>query len=104
MLVIHVSEEYGYREWVWYYPGTVDDLKRDWNARRAPYARARGANQRLGVDRDAKYRGVILEIDTDDFFDKGSAIIAFDATAHFHMDDDTRIKIANERRNWGETF
>ncbi|MGD9729664.1 MAG: hypothetical protein AB7L09_02685 [Nitrospira sp.] len=35
-LRIGVTEEYGYREWMWTYPGTVDELIADWVAGRRP--------------------------------------------------------------------
>jgi hypothetical protein len=31
-LRIHIDEEYGYKEWLWTYPGTVRELVEDWKA------------------------------------------------------------------------
>ena len=33
---VWVTEEYGYREWLWIHPGSVDDVVADWKAGRIP--------------------------------------------------------------------
>lgn len=33
---VWVTEEYGYREWLWVHPGTADDVVVAWQARRCP--------------------------------------------------------------------
>lgn len=33
---IWVQEEFGYREWMWTHPGTVEDVVADWKAGRCP--------------------------------------------------------------------
>lgn len=35
-LRIHIEEEYGYRDWLWTYPGTILELVADWKAGRRP--------------------------------------------------------------------
>lgn len=35
-LRIYIEEEYGYRDWIWTYPGTVKELIADWKRGRRP--------------------------------------------------------------------
>ena len=37
-LRIYLEEEYGYREWLWTYPGTAEELVEDWAAGNRPLA------------------------------------------------------------------
>lgn len=53
-LVVAVQEEYGYREWLWVYPGTEDELRADWNSGLAP---TNFFNPSVG-----DYRGTMIEI------------------------------------------
>ena len=36
MLKIYVEEEYGFRNWVWMFPGSIPELVAEWKAGRAP--------------------------------------------------------------------
>lgn len=100
MLRIYIDEEYGYRAWLWKYPGTLDQLISAWEA---GYAPLNFFDPRLG-----EFEGDLLPLTCEtwpllDFWDRMGANTAqelltkCDAYAHVHDDDDTYLKIGDER-------
>lgn len=104
-LVVAVQEEYGYREWLWVYPGTVEELRADWEAGRAP--------TNFFNPRNGNYRGTMVLIADEDWNEEGEAITnpygtrdELDAvswaasraglSAHVHVEDDTYLNIHGE--------
>lgn len=55
MLKIFVEEEYGYRDWVWFFPGTKEEALADWKAGRRPVCF-------WGANSQNQFRGRISQI------------------------------------------
>ena len=59
-MIVHIEEEYGFRNHHWHYPGTIDELVADWLAGRAPFYRPILATMPPRFDENAPhphYRG-----------------------------------------------
>lgn len=77
MLKILVVEEYGYRNWVWEFPGSKEELIRDWQAGQRP-------DGFFNPSRPKKYKGMIKLIRRSV---EGHG--PFNANAHVNEEDDT---------------
>lgn len=79
-LVIWVEEEYGYRDWRWDYPGTVEELVADWNDGLAP--------TNFFDPSDGNYRGTMTEVD--------GPVKPRDGYVHVHEASDTYLKVGGQ--------
>lgn len=79
MLKIYVDEEYGYRSWVWTFPGTKKELQAAWDRGDRPDC---FLNPSFG-----KYPGTMKQ--TSGHFDPKS----FDGYAHVHEKEDTWLDL-----------
>jgi hypothetical protein len=79
MLKIYVSEEYGFRSWIWTFPGNKKALQKAWDDRNRP---DNFFNPSVG-----KYPGTMQQ--TFEHFDPEK----FDAYAHVHEEDDTWLEL-----------
>ena len=85
---VQITEEYGYREWVWEYPGSLIDLLTDWRAGNVPLLEDHLTDQekvKLGGIRS--YKGNLIRLAS------VSPQETWDAYAHIHMTDDTHLEI-----------
>ena len=87
--VVFVEEEYGYRIWLWTYPGTKEELVADWKAGKAPLnffnpsqGSFGGKMEEIGIDVNLTALSTMQD--------------TADAYAHVHMDDDTYLEIDGE--------
>jgi hypothetical protein len=81
---IYICEEYGYREWIWDYPGTVEELISDWKAGIAPL--------NFMNPSEGTYRGTMIQI-TDDDLESVNIKVMFPIRGHVHMEDDTYLEV-----------
>jgi len=89
MLKIHVDEEYGYAEHIWYYPGTPHELLADWLAGHIPAQCACFlANQVSGKARGLVRRSWGRSISGRRWDDRIQEFYM-----HMHEEDDSRIII-----------
>ena len=85
MIKVFVEEEYGYRYWIWEYPGTKEELIADWKAHKAPLC--------YFDPRNSKFEGELKSADIDHRDVKIADIEnGCDAYAHVHWDEDTVLK------------
>lgn len=115
-LRILIAEEYGFRDWLWTYPGTIQELVADWKAGRRPlypgrYARHGQATTGLrcfsgeidlvywdrdyymGADREEHvYRRLVLA-ETQSTIDCIRNENDLDGTAHVHEEDDSYLRV-----------
>lgn len=84
MIVVALEEEYGYRQWLWYFEGTEDELVACWQQRRAP---TNFFNPSKG-----NYEGKVFEVipETLDLYR------SCEIRAHAHMPDDSYLAIRND--------
>jgi hypothetical protein len=87
MLYIDLEEEYGFRRWLWQYPGSKEQLLADWNAGKAPL--------NFFDPSTSKFSGDLILVKTGLFGQK--SYIPYDAYAHVHWDDDTYLKLDGVR-------
>ena len=78
-LRILLEEEYGYRTWLWEYPGTKEQLIADWKAGRAP--------MNFFDPSQGNFEGTMTEILYI------TALPVCDYRAHTHEDHDTYLEI-----------
>jgi len=82
-LRILVVQEYGYRTWLWHYPGSRDELVHDWLSGHAPlnfFDPSRGA-----------YRGKLVRVALAARRTTGLATPGLQA--HVHANDDTYLNV-----------
>lgn len=110
-LRILISEEYGYREWLWTFPGTVEEVIEEWKAGRVPgicsRRRIKGEVDRVDwrADPDGEAHRAVLTL-----WDTGEVVEciryvhriqpwpgAADGVAHVHEFDDSELKIGHYR-------
>lgn len=105
-LRILIDEEYGYREWLWTYFGTVEELVADWKAGRRPvsfWGAAKGGGWKGELDQvhwSAREDGVsrLYLVETGEII---GCITRYwvhepggpDGTAHVHEQDDSSLRI-----------
>ena len=84
--VIFIEEEYGYRMWLWTYPGTKGELLADWKVGKAPLnffnpsqGNFSGKMEQIGYDIDLTALSAMQD--------------SADGYAHVHMDEDTYLAI-----------
>jgi hypothetical protein len=106
MTKIWITEEYGYREWIWEYPGTQEELIADWAAGKAPlnfFNPSSGAGE--------LYKGTMTQFDICELMDVDGfklLLLGGDSTqevmerigavgrAHVHEEEDTWLSINGE--------
>lgn len=81
-LRILLEEEYGYRTWLWEYPGTKEQLIADWKAGRAPM-------NFFDPSQGKAFIGTMTEIL------HITALPVWDYYAHTHEDSDTYLDVAD---------
>lgn len=92
MIRVALEEEYGYRLWIWEYPGTEAELLADWKARKAPL--------NFFDPSKGKYAGKMIEV-TDvegPLYDEYRAKFPSGSYyGHVHMHDDTYLVVAGQK-------
>lgn len=83
---IQITEEYGYREWVWEFPGTLAELVEDWRNGRVPLLKDHLTKEQTRPI--PPYRGKLIRLTS-----KINPNEEWDAYAHIHMMDDTYLEI-----------
>lgn len=78
-LRILVEEEYGFRDWLWTYPGTIQQLVEDWKEGRRPISPSRRAATNYGYSEFRWYKGELDEVYWDRDYYVGS-----DGEEHVH--------------------
>ena len=85
-ITVFVEEEYGYRNWLWTYPGTKEELVADWKAGKAPLnffnpsqGNFSGKMEEIGYDIDLTALSAMQDL--------------ADGYAHVHMEEDTHLEI-----------
>jgi hypothetical protein len=119
MLVL-IEEEFGWKYWRWDYPGTLDELRRDWKAGRIPnglgYVRTTPGflGQIAEIDPIAEYWNSLEakgmtdwltnadeECVVEELFREWDRFTAgFDARIDIHEDEDTFMRIGGEVLPW----
>lgn len=106
-LYIYVEEEYGYRSYLWVYPGTPKELVEDWCCRRVPWNSPNWWGHRFRGEFDAvdfttikadRYKPYprrleLILNESREVFDGFNHLGDFDGRAHFHEEDDSYLKI-----------
>lgn len=120
LLRIHIEEEYGFRDWLWTYPGTIKQLADDWKEGRRPVSPscrvARGVHAYTGRnyfdgeldeifwDRDYYlsddgeehvHRWPVLVTNQEQlrFVQRKTKYNGFDGYAHIHEQDDSYLHV-----------
>jgi hypothetical protein len=98
-LVVALEEEYGYRYWLWVYPGTVEQLKADWKRGHAPMD--------FFDPSEGCYEGTMVEVTTELDTVEGTSerplwpiFLAADKAglyAHVHEPEDTFLLVQGEQ-------
>lgn len=88
MVKVLVVEEYGFRNWIWEFPGSKEELIRDWKKGARPDG---FFNPSLPEE---KYRGSMKLIRR-----SVDAHGPFDANAHVHEEDDTFLMVDGVRHD-----
>jgi hypothetical protein len=100
MISIFISEEYGYRTWLWEYPHSKEQLIKDWQAGKAPlnfydpsYSEFDGELSHLTKEHPKWLE--IMESNPNFFGPKPIESLedTCDAWAHVHDDDDTELRL-----------
>jgi len=79
---IWIREEFGYRDWLWTFDGTKEEVLLQWKLGRAPISF-------FGIRQQKEYDGKCEEYYPDNLNDYYNC----DIYAHVHMSDDTMIEI-----------
>jgi hypothetical protein len=87
MVTVHISEEYGYREWKW--EGELKSFVEMWN-------KAQSFGVHCLVPIPTLFPGAILE-------DGPLSLIIPDYYTHIHEEDDSYIRIKDVVTDWGST-
>jgi hypothetical protein len=86
MIKVFIDEEYGYRYWIWTYPGTAEELIEDWKKGNAPL---NFFDPSVG-----NYKGTMFELgamkDVLEEMDKA------EIKAHIHEDWDTVLTVCDK--------
>jgi len=120
MLKIFIEEEYGYAYHTWNFPGSVEELIAEWKAGRIPHVgyvfgkEFRGTCEPVETPEFEPYPGVSDEeylANPDKYPDKEEDLqelcrmwevflSRYDAECHIHEEDDSSLKIGNQRIPW----
>lgn len=95
-LRIWFEEEYGYRNYIWIYPGTKRELINDYVAGKAPFRENyNGFLTEISIESRIRKPGVnyIEFVDHDGEVQPERAIADFDGEIHYHEQDDSFLKI-----------
>ncbi len=102
---VYIDEEYGWKLWVWTYPGTPEELVADWKAGRVPalgYLQKSGGFRSLSLERleepkcgNGPWAG---EEEEAEWYEAMRAewdriMGTMDAFCHLHEEDDSWLKI-----------
>jgi len=98
---VYVDEEYGYREYLWEYPGNKEQLKKDFFAGRIPLWPMGIAPTEEEPEFDGYFRKM-LRTEIRALHNKGDGKIfeRVDAMIHIHEVEDSDLSFADERYPW----
>jgi len=106
-LYIFVEEEYGYRSYLWVYPGEAEELVEDWCNGRTPWGNRNGLGRRFKGEFDAvefespeSERGLpwprslqLVLCETGEVFEGFRHLSDFDGSAHIHEEEDSALRV-----------
>lgn len=87
---VFIEEEYGYRYWVWDFPGTASELVSEWCAGHVPP---------VGYVYGPQYRGSITPAEDADF-DPATPGFGFAAYCHIHEPEDSELCVEGTTTGW----
>lgn len=96
VLVVAISEEYGYRSWLWVYPGTIESLRADWLRGHAPtnfFDPSIGNYEGTMVEVVINYNDDVRDASFEPVWDAARKMGLY---AHVHEPEDTFLDIHGE--------
>ena len=100
---VWINEEYGYKHWLWKYPGSKADLKTYWKNVIEPMIRQKGC-----LLHPSELEGEVTQVDTDFFLDPKILIFPnkekvkvsnLKVHCHLHESDDSYLIFKKEKQS-----